>query len=398
MSGDPDRDGDPSPHGEPDNWSDVDVDAAFAAIVAQYSQAGPEIGPWPVVEDLGTTPPPDGRSGGGSKGTPGPSSAPGGATGSASEPGQVTSSQASGVSGSGVSGSVDPGSVGPGAGESGRPGASGGRGASGSGVQGGPGGPGGAPEVGAVSASASATGSLGTPPRSGTTSPPGSPDPTGTGPTSGSTAGPAGPASRGTAGPAGPARRTDGTGEAGVGPDSRSAGDIEDRPGDIPSRPREDQPREPRTGETGQERTKDNRPGEIRPEEPPPAFGMRDLHEAGPGETSRRDRRPDGGDDLTGRSGGRHVLDPAEDSEDVDDDRFIPPDPPPLPRGDFFTTFAWVCLLGGPLFLLFAALAWRDIPGELILAGVVAFIGGFVTLVARMPHDRPDDPDDGAVV
>jgi Flp pilus assembly protein TadB len=69
-----------------------------------------------------------------------------------------------------------------------------------------------------------------------------------------------------------------------------------------------------------------------------------------------------------------------------------------LPRGDFLTTLAWVGVFGGPLLLLVAAVAWHGMPAELILAGVAAFIGGFVLLVARMPSEHPDDPDDGAVV
>lgn len=92
---------------------------------------------------------------------------------------------------------------------------------------------------------------------------------------------------------------------------------------------------------------------------------------------------------------------PTEDNstaDDQDDDGFVPPVPPPLPRGDFLTTFAWACVIGGPLFLLFAAFAWRDVPGLLVLTGVAAFVGGFAALAARLPGEPPDDPDDGAVV
>jgi hypothetical protein len=87
-----------------------------------------------------------------------------------------------------------------------------------------------------------------------------------------------------------------------------------------------------------------------------------------------------------------------QDDDDQDDDGFVPPVPPPLPRGDFLTTFAWACVIGGPLFLLFAAFAWRDAPGLLVLTGVAAFVGGFVALAGRLPGEPPDDPDDGAVV
>lgn len=86
--------------------------------------------------------------------------------------------------------------------------------------------------------------------------------------------------------------------------------------------------------------------------------------------------------------------------EDSDDDHFVPPEPPPLPRTDTTGTFAWIAVLGGPALLFFSALAWREISGWPAVIGVTAFIGGFVTLVARM-KDRDEDDDDphgGAVV
>lgn len=84
--------------------------------------------------------------------------------------------------------------------------------------------------------------------------------------------------------------------------------------------------------------------------------------------------------------------------DEDDDEGFVPPVPPPIPRGDIVARLAWGAVIGGPLFLLAAALAWRDLPSILLLLALVAFVGGFITLVARMPQDPPDDPDDGAVV
>ncbi len=78
------------------------------------------------------------------------------------------------------------------------------------------------------------------------------------------------------------------------------------------------------------------------------------------------------------------------------DEHFVPADPPPLGGGDPLTTLAWLGALGGPVFLLIAALAWRTAPSILIGAAVLAFVAGFVTLVVRMP-DRDED-DDGAEV
>ncbi len=93
---------------------------------------------------------------------------------------------------------------------------------------------------------------------------------------------------------------------------------------------------------------------------------------------------------------GEAVREAARRASEEEDDRFVPAEPPPLPRGDLISTLAWIGALGAPLFLLVAALGWRAAPSLLIGAAVVAFAAGFVTLVVRMP-DRTDE-DDGAVV
>lgn len=87
---------------------------------------------------------------------------------------------------------------------------------------------------------------------------------------------------------------------------------------------------------------------------------------------------------------------PADDPHD----HYIPPPPPPIPEGDLITKLSWIGVLGGPLWLILAFLfGWG--PGGLTgLLAVLAFVGGFITLVARMGDDEPEDydPDDGAVV
>jgi hypothetical protein len=83
-----------------------------------------------------------------------------------------------------------------------------------------------------------------------------------------------------------------------------------------------------------------------------------------------------------------------------DDDHFVPPDPPPLPRLDPLTKGAWVALFGGPAYLLIAVMVNWQVPGWAAFCAVAAFIGGFATLVVHMGDRPPRDsgPDDGAVV
>ena len=99
---------------------------------------------------------------------------------------------------------------------------------------------------------------------------------------------------------------------------------------------------------------------------------------------------------MTSQTVGPRDVDP--NAPEPPEEGFVPPEPPPIPRGDLLTRLLWVGAIGGPLFLLVAAIAWQEAPRMLILAAVGAFVGGFVMLVMRMPHDRDDDDDDGAVV
>ena len=93
------------------------------------------------------------------------------------------------------------------------------------------------------------------------------------------------------------------------------------------------------------------------------------------------------------------VEPPLEGPEDLLDERdaFVPPDPP-MPRGDVISTLAWAGVVVGPLFLLFSVMFWNDAPDMLKLGAVGAFIGGFVTLISRLPRHRDEDDGDGAVV
>ena len=83
-----------------------------------------------------------------------------------------------------------------------------------------------------------------------------------------------------------------------------------------------------------------------------------------------------------------------------DEGHFEPPTPPPVGRGDTISRFAWTGALGGPALLFFAAATGIDLAGWVGVGALLAFMAGFVTLVARMKDRPPTDsgPDDGAVV
>ncbi|MFD9691744.1 hypothetical protein [Kitasatospora sp. NPDC059088] len=138
--------------------------------------------------------------------------------------------------------------------------------------------------------------------------------------------------------------------------------------------------------------------------------GYKDGHKDGAGPKAGQSD-PDELSDLAPQPrprSGRPVL-PASTSgprdfelaEDTDEGHFVPPEPPPLPAADATAKFAWLAVLGGPALLLIDAVVWREISGWPAWVGVTAFLGGFVTLVARMKdrdEDEPEDPDHGAVV
>jgi hypothetical protein len=104
--------------------------------------------------------------------------------------------------------------------------------------------------------------------------------------------------------------------------------------------------------------------------------------------TRRRGRPPAGGMPVRGAS------------ED-DDEHFVPPVPPPLPKLDPVTKGAWAALFGGPGYLLVATALHWSVPGLAVFCAVAAFVTGFALLVLRMNEPGPggpDDGDDGAVV
>ncbi|MEV5973584.1 hypothetical protein [Streptomyces sp. NPDC051921] len=97
------------------------------------------------------------------------------------------------------------------------------------------------------------------------------------------------------------------------------------------------------------------------------------------------------------------LPEPDESSGAADEGHFVPPEPPPLPEADTTTRFAWLAVVGGPVLMLLAVLLQWDMTWWLTTLCVGGFLGGFVTLVARMKHDDEDDdgfddPGRGAVV
>lgn len=92
-------------------------------------------------------------------------------------------------------------------------------------------------------------------------------------------------------------------------------------------------------------------------------------------------------------------LEHTEDPEDPEDtDRFVPPEPPPVPRATPDRLLAWAGVFGSPLVLLGSLLLSFSITGWVAYLLVAAFVGGFVYLVVKMPREPRDPWDDGAQV
>jgi hypothetical protein len=111
---------------------------------------------------------------------------------------------------------------------------------------------------------------------------------------------------------------------------------------------------------------------------------------------------------LTGRGAAPEGADAAAESgvgAGIDDatadeaaNHFVPPPPAPIPRGDRIQQLAWAGVIVPPIALIIVAImSWRP-SDEIVFLAVVAFVAGFVTLVARMRGHHPNDPDDGAVI
>ena len=79
-----------------------------------------------------------------------------------------------------------------------------------------------------------------------------------------------------------------------------------------------------------------------------------------------------------------------------DDDRFVPPDPGPLPFVPRDRMLAWAGLFGSPTILLIALVLGVRLPSLIAYLLIAGFIGGFLYLVVQMPRGPQDPWDDGA--
>lgn len=84
--------------------------------------------------------------------------------------------------------------------------------------------------------------------------------------------------------------------------------------------------------------------------------------------------------------------------DDDDEDGFVPEELPSLRNSDPAILMSWVGAAGGPLFLVFSAIFWRQVPTLLVVAVIMAFIAGTGYLIFRLPNHRDHDSGDGAVV
>jgi hypothetical protein len=88
---------------------------------------------------------------------------------------------------------------------------------------------------------------------------------------------------------------------------------------------------------------------------------------------------------------------PPKAAVDSDDEHYIPPPAPPLPRLAPITRWALIGILAGILALVLPLMIGLNAPAWTCAAAVAAIVGGGAVMVARMGND-PHDGDDGAVV
>jgi hypothetical protein len=127
------------------------------------------------------------------------------------------------------------------------------------------------------------------------------------------------------------------------------------------------------------------------PVEPPPVFDRSYLEAVDPFE-------PPGSEPLdVERPAAAGPGEPRRRRSD-EHDHYVPPEPPPIPRGTPARRIAWGGLFGSPLAMVLAVVFGWAFPTWFSMLLVAAFVGGFVFLIATMPRDGGDGWGDGAVV
>ncbi|MEO6530526.1 MAG: hypothetical protein ABIN10_10560, partial [Specibacter sp.] len=71
---------------------------------------------------------------------------------------------------------------------------------------------------------------------------------------------------------------------------------------------------------------------------------------------------------------------------------------PSLANAEPAIVLSWIGAAGGPIFLVIAAIFWRQIPMTLVFGVIAAFLAGTGYLLYRLPNHRDHDSGDGAVV
>jgi hypothetical protein len=133
----------------------------------------------------------------------------------------------------------------------------------------------------------------------------------------------------------------------------------------------------------------------------PPGPPVRPADPVPESEAAAPSTRPTERHDLFDRS----YLDAVESDDERRDrrhtdghDHFVPPEPPPIPRGTPARRLAWFGLFAPPVLMILAVVVGWAFPAWLAMLMVAAFVGGFVFLVLTMPRDGEDGRGDGAVV
>lgn len=82
---------------------------------------------------------------------------------------------------------------------------------------------------------------------------------------------------------------------------------------------------------------------------------------------------------------------------DDDDDGYVPPEPPPIPRGSTKQRLAWAALILGPIYLLIQGSTDWGLGPAANLVAIVGIAVAFIYLLSTL-RDSRDEDDDGAVV